>query len=156
TYHWRTNLAVIAGVGIAVSVLAGAALVGQSVRSSLRDLFLNRLGATDSALGGSNFFPEGLSDSFPPACPLRRLEGLVITDRGGRRAAHVAVYGVDERFWKFHRRAGSPPEAREVLLSSSLATEINASAGDGLVMRIEKPSAIPAEWLHGRKDDAGR
>src|SRR5262249_32887022 len=44
----------------------------------------------------------------------------------------------------------------EVLLSPALAAEIGAAAGDGLVVRIEKPSAIPAEWLHGRKDEAGR
>jgi hypothetical protein len=50
-YYWRTNLAVIAGVATAVAVLAGALLVGDSVRGSLRDLVLQRLGATDA--GGS-------------------------------------------------------------------------------------------------------
>ena len=47
TYYWRTNLAVVFGVATAVSVLAGALLVGDSVRASLRDLFLARLGSTD-------------------------------------------------------------------------------------------------------------
>src|SRR5262245_16084473 len=96
TYYWRTNLAVIAGVAIAVSVLAGAALVGESVRASLRDLFLNRLGAAESAIVGSGFFREALAEAFPSAVPLIALEGLVIHDRG--RAGHVAVYGVDSRF----------------------------------------------------------
>ena len=50
TYFWRTNLAVVAGVAIAVSVLAGALLVGDSVRGSLRDLFLQRLGNTDQVI----------------------------------------------------------------------------------------------------------
>ena len=40
THFWRTNLAVLAGVAVAVSVLAGALLVGASVRDSLRDLAL--------------------------------------------------------------------------------------------------------------------
>ena len=35
-YYWQTNLAVITGVAIAVAVLAGALLVGDSVRGSLR------------------------------------------------------------------------------------------------------------------------
>src|SRR5882672_2144923 len=96
TYYWRTNLAVVAGVAIAVSVLAGAALVGESVRASLRDLFLNRLGATDSAIVASGFFREALAGAFPSSCPLIAMEGLVIHDRG--RASHVAVYGVDDRF----------------------------------------------------------
>ncbi|MCY4120065.1 MAG: hypothetical protein OXG72_04000, partial [Acidobacteria bacterium] len=46
-HYWRTNLAVIAGVAVAVAVLAGALLVGASVRSSLRALALERLGAID-------------------------------------------------------------------------------------------------------------
>ena len=40
TYYWRTNLAVIAGVAVAVAVLAGALIVGGSVRGSFRDLVL--------------------------------------------------------------------------------------------------------------------
>ena len=111
TYYWRTNLAVVSGVAIAVSVLAGAALVGESVRASLRDLFLNRLGATDSVIAGSGFFREALAASFPASCPLIAMEGLVIGDRG--RASHVSVYGVDDRFWKFHGRKDAAPESRE-------------------------------------------
>jgi len=153
-FYWRTNLAVIGGVAIAVSVLAGAALVGESVRASLRDLFLNRLGATHTVIGGSNFFREALADSLPSACPLVALEGLVIHDRG--RASHVAVYGVDDRFWKFHGRNGKAPSGREILLSPDLAREIGAAAGDSIVVRTQMPTAIPAEWLHGSKDSAGR
>ncbi len=155
TYYWRTNLAVVVGVGIAVSVLAGAALVGDSVRASLRDLFLNRLGATDSVIVGSGFFREALADSFPSACPLIAMEALVTGDQGAR-ASHVSVYGVDGRFWRFHGRTGNTPQGREILLSSALANELGAKAGDSVVLRMQKPSAIPAEWLNGRKDDAGR
>ena len=35
-YYWQTNLVVVLGVAIAVSVLAGALLIGESVRGSLR------------------------------------------------------------------------------------------------------------------------
>src|SRR5262249_801612 len=59
-------------------------------------------------------------------------------------------------FWKFHGRAAKAPGNREILLSPALGREIGASAGDSVVVRMQKPSAIPAEWLHGRKDDAGR
>src|SRR5690349_22921992 len=82
TYFSRTNLAVMAGVAIAVSVLAGAALVGESVRASLRDLFLNRAGATDSVIAGTGFFREKLAGAFPSACPLISMDGLIIGDHG--------------------------------------------------------------------------
>jgi hypothetical protein len=55
TYYWRTNLAVVFGVAIAVAVLAGALLVGDSVRASLRDLVLHRLGKTDYVLSANEF-----------------------------------------------------------------------------------------------------
>ena len=41
-HFWRTNLAVVVGVGVAVAVLAGALLVGSSVRASLQSLALVR------------------------------------------------------------------------------------------------------------------
>ena len=46
TYHWRTNIAVSPRRGRGVAVLGGALLVGDSVRGSLRDLVLSRLGRT--------------------------------------------------------------------------------------------------------------
>ena len=168
TYYWRTNLAVIFGVAAAVAVLAGALLVGDSVRASLRDLFLERLGKTDQIITSSGFFREKLADEveshqgfasggFKAACPLIVLEGTVTHQDNGRRAASIQVYGVDERFWKFHEKeATPPPREREILLSAPLAQELRIRAGDSLLLRVEKPSAIPVESLHGRKEDPGR
>src|SRR5262249_32663207 len=55
THFWRTNLAVVLGVATAVAVLAGALLVGDSVRASLRDLALARLGKTDFVITAQGF-----------------------------------------------------------------------------------------------------
>ena len=168
TYYWRTNLAVLFGVAAAVAVLAGALLVGDSVRASLRDIFLERLGKTDHIVTASGFFREKLTDElqahegfssggFTNVCPLVALEGTVTHQDSGRRAARIQVYGVDERFWKFHQKGATPPPRdREILPSTALAQELGAKAGDGLLLRVEKPSAIPVESLHGRKEDTGR
>ncbi|HEV3469468.1 MAG TPA: ABC transporter permease [Pyrinomonadaceae bacterium] len=167
-YHWRTNLAVVAGVAVAVAVLAGALLVGDSVRASLRGLFLGRLGRAELVVTSANFFREELiagarSDAefaragFESAAPLVMLEGAVTRERGGARAAGVQVYGVDERFWQFHGVEGvAAPRGDEVLLSPGLAEELRAAAGETLLLRVEKPSDIPVESLHGRKEDVGR
>lgn len=167
-YHWRTNLAVMIGVATAVAVLAGALLVGDSVRASLRDLFLQRLGKTDHVISTAEFFREQLSrdiqshkqfvsEGFQAACPLIELEGNVTHGTSGRRAGGVRVYGVDERFWQFHGQDRTPaPQSREVFVSDSLARELVGQSGDSLLIRIEKPSAIPVESLHGRKEDLGR
>ncbi len=66
-HYWRTNLAVIAGVAIAVSVLAGALLVGESVRASLRGLVDERLGRTAIAVTGQGFFRQVLADEIKGA-----------------------------------------------------------------------------------------
>lgn len=167
-YFWRTNVAVVLGVAIAVAVLAGALVVGDSVRASLSNLFLQRIGNTSHVINASNFFREQLAsemqaderfaaDGFVATCPLIVLEGTVTHEQSGRRASRVQVYGVDERFWKFHGRAvGQPPQNHETLMSPGLAQELETAPGDAMLLRVLKPSAIPAESLHSRKDEEGR
>jgi len=162
-YYWRTNAAVVLGVATAVAVLAGALLVGDSVRGSLRDLVLRRIGQTDRAVVSTGFFREALGDalaadaSVAGATPLIAVEGAVSSQASGRRASRVQVYGVDDRFWRFHGVASvRGPEGREAFVSPALASDLGATPGSVVLVRIERPSAVPIESLHGRKDDAGR
>ena len=156
TYHWRTNLAVMLGVAAAVAVLAGALVVGDSVRDSLRDIALGRLGHTDQVLSSMGFFREDLAEDLEGAlgatatAPLIVADAFVTLESSGRRASKVIVYGVDERFWTFHGLA--PPEG--VVVSPALATEVGAKEGDVLLTRLQKPSEIPIESLFGRKEDS--
>ena len=165
-YFWRSNLAVLIGVATAVAVLSGALLVGDSVRGSLRQLALSRLGQTDLLVAGPGFFRESMVDdwrshprfksNFVKDCPLIALEAVVTRDEDQSRAGGVQVYGVDQRFWDFHGVAVSTPEQSEALISPGLARELGARPGETLALRMEKPSSIPVESLHGRKDDLGR
>src|SRR4030095_410359 len=164
-YFWRSNLAVVLGVATAVAVLAGALLVGDSVRGSLRDLFVQRLGKTDELIASTGLFREKLADDLQAdsrfvtsfsACPMILLSGLVTDDGSGRRASRVQVYGVDDRFFQFHRVDVKAPTEREVLMSPDLARELASEAGRTALLRLEKPSAIPAGSLHGRNEDLGR
>src|SRR5262249_39780438 len=41
-------------------------------------------------------------------------------------------------------------------VSTALATKIGVAPGAPVLIRVERPSAIPIESLHGRKDDQGR
>jgi len=157
-YYWQTNLVVVLGVAIAVSVLAGALLIGESVRGSLRDLSSRRLGKTEQLITSAGFFREQLAvDLAQNTCPLIALDGVVVHEPSKRRAGGVKVYGVDERFWSFNGVAGvQSPQNRNSLLSESLASELSARVGDSVLLRLEKPSEIPIESLHGRKEDPGR
>ena len=97
THYWRTNLAVVAGVAAAVTVLSGALLVGDSVRGSLRALVEQRLGATDLAVVSSEFFRAALADDiaadpsftreFKGIAPLVAVQGAATQQAGGRRSS---------------------------------------------------------------------
>ena len=165
SYYWRVNLAVVAGVGVAVAVLAGALLVGSSVRSSLRELALGRLGAVDTVVTAPTFFREALATElraalagqFEAAVPLIALNGFVTDPASGRRAFGVQVYGIDERFWAFHGRQSRQTPARgEALLSEELARELGLASGAAVLVRVERPTEIPLGSLHGQRDDVGR
>jgi ABC-type lipoprotein release transport system permease subunit len=166
-FYWRTNLAVVAGVATAVAVLAGALLVGDSVRASLRDLVLQRLGNTDDVVVSANFFREAMAQTvgahpdfasqFRAVAPLVMVKGFVTDQESGRRAGQVLVYGVDERFWRFHDAATVPAIAdREAYVSPALAREIGAATDRAILVRVQRPSDIPLDSLHGRKDNVGR
>ena len=136
--------------------------------SSLRDLSSRRLGKTDDVISSVSFFREELAadleqrgqfvaDGIGVTCPLIALEGVVVHEPSKRRAGDVKVYGVDERFWKFNGIAGVvTPDNRNALISGSLASELGSSPGESLLLRLEKPSDIPVESLHGRKEDPGK
>jgi len=167
SYYWRSNLAVLLGVAAAVSVLAGALLVGDSVRGSLSELLLQQLGNTDEVIAASNFFREGLAEDiqkdaqfsgagYRAAAPLIALDGSITHEASGRFGSGIKVYGVDERFWTFHTRSNHAPRNREAKLSPDLARELSSRSGDALLLRVQKPSEVPIESLHSRKDDLGR
>ena len=116
-HYWQTNLAVVAGVAVAVAVLAGALLVGSSVRASLRSLALERLGSVDSVVTSAHFLDDAfattlseagaIDDLFGGVVPLIAVEGFVTHQESGRRASGIQVYGIDDRFWAFQ---GVDPE----------------------------------------------
>lgn len=156
SYYWRTNLAVILGVATAVAVLSGALLVGDSVRASLRDLVLARLGKAQTVVTSAQPFREQLSTDAPGAVPLFVMQGVVTHEKDGRRASKVAVYGVDGRFFQFNGYQQQAPSGTDALLTPALARELGVQTGETVLLRVERPSAIPRESLQGKKEDAGK
>src|SRR5579862_3434870 len=108
-WYWRTNLAVLLGVATAAAVLGGALLVGDSVRASLRDLVLARLGDTQYVVSRNGYFRQQLAKAFGNGIPVIAVEGTVSHPSSGRRAMHVQVYGM--------------PDVLEPQLSAALAGE---------------------------------
>ena len=119
---------------------------------------ISRLGHTQVVISSTDFFREELAAEIQHAvsgasvAPILVATGFVTHEPSGRRASGVLVYGIDERFWAFHGKANKPG----VLLSPALVSELGADTRDVMLLRIQKPSAIPIESLFGRKDDVAR
>lgn len=165
THYRAINVAVVLGVAVAVAVLAGALLVGASVRESLRAIAVGRLGATDLVLSSSSFLRSALadelaadssvSDAFRSIVPIIALDATVVHEDSRRIAARVQVYGIDQRFGAFHGADGFDLSGREAVLSPALASELGAAINDNLILRVAKPTDIPLGMLQGRRDEAG-
>jgi putative ABC transport system permease protein len=169
-YYAGTNALVVLGVAVAVAVLAGALLVGASVRESLRQIALGRLGQVEVIVNSPTFFRTALAadvlagspDRVSGVAPLIVAGGAVAHEESKRSAGRVAVYGVDERFGRFHFRDSQQGAAatfalsgRETLISEALATELGAKAGDSITLRVAKPTDIPLSSLQGRREATG-
>jgi ABC-type antimicrobial peptide transport system permease subunit len=156
-HYWRTNLAVVAGIACAVAVLSGALVVGGSVRASLRELAIGRLGRTDFVVASNGFVRAAFAaDAGDRSAGLIVADGSITREQGGARASGVTVYGVDDRFFVFHGVDRKAPGRADAFLSPALAAELGARVDDVVLLRTRKPSDIPAEFLHGRRDDVGR
>ena len=176
-FYAATHVMVVLGVAVAVAVLAGALLVGASVRESLTQIALGRLGATDVIVSSPTFFRTALADSLltraaqpqqtpmgtrvdayrvlRAAAPVVVVGGAVVHDESKRTAGQVMVYGIDERFGRFHGLDNFEVAGRDALVSAALAQEIGAKAGDTITLRVARPSDVPLSTLQGRRETTG-
>ncbi|MEY2411110.1 MAG: putative transport system permease protein, partial [Verrucomicrobiota bacterium] len=163
------------GAAVGSASLIGALVVGDSVRGSLHDLALQRLGQVYVAMAPDDrFFSRELvakldplaSPSRPsktPAAALLKLPGTAARQDGGARANRVNVLGVPYDFWETFRNApvGAPRQnasnapvtsgfwgripSGTVVLNEALARQLAAQTGDDVVLRVHKPSALSRE-----------
>ena len=165
-YNWRNHLAVVLCVAAGSAALSGALLVGDSMRGSLREQALRRLGPVDDALVAPRFFREQLAvdiaadasfdGEFSAACPVVLLRAAIHHTQTASRANRVNILGVDDRFWRLDpkpRRSDVAASSRTVILNQALADEIGAKAGDDVLLRLVKKGAVPTETILGRPDD---
>ncbi|QDT52369.1 FtsX-like permease family protein [Caulifigura coniformis] len=164
-HYWRSHVAVALGTAIAVAVLAGALVVGDSVRASLRAMTLDRLGGVDFAMTGPRFVREQLADDVARAAreaglPSQTAPALMMTgalesgsDDSRRRAAGTQIIGCDQRLWDMFVHGGlAAPKEDEVILSPRAAENLRVKPGDSVSLFIELPPTIPRDSLLGDRE----
>ncbi len=162
-YYWRTNLAVALGCAIAVAALVGSLLVGDSVRGSLRDLAIERLGRVEYAVESPWFFREQLAADLLAqpqakgaadfAVPAILAVGAAKPAAGGAVVNRVNVIGVPPEFSDVALEPFSPPQERRIVVNSTLAADLGISEGDAILLtlgRSRMPRRTPSSCVRSR------
>jgi ABC-type antimicrobial peptide transport system permease subunit len=146
-YHGRSHLAVGLGSAVGAAVLAGALLVGDSLRGSLRDRADRQLFGTEHALVGGRFFREQLAAELPGGVkPVILLQGTVTA--GDRRASRVTILGVDDRFGL----GEFTPTGNSATVADALARALDPKPGTPIRVTVQKSSAVPRSSAFAKRD----
>ena len=137
-FHARSHLGALLGAAVGSAVLLGALVVGDSVRGSLRDMALARLGRVQLALEGKDRFVRAdlagaLTDKgLGRVVPAIALPATASTPDDSARANRIQALGVDETFWGLSdgQPTFKPPSAGQVVLNRSLAAHLKVTVGD--------------------------
>jgi ABC-type lipoprotein release transport system permease subunit len=163
-WHRRTHLLVLLAVAVSTAVIGGSLIVGDSVRGSLRQMTLSRLGGISHALNSPLFFREALAKDLaarehaaPITAPALLLNGSVERrDTTGtlHRATGVSLVGIAAEHWPLLQTAGlAAPPADGLVLGWRTAQELHANPGDSLSIWVELPSSIPRDSLLGEREN---
>ncbi len=171
-YYRRLHLAVALGAAVTTAVLTGALLVGDSVRGSLRDLSLERLGKIDFTVLSDHLFRQNLAEElaqqpnflqrFGNPAPSLLLNGSATHGSSQARAVDVNIGGVEQRFFELFeadsaaayalalaRKNGQPFPS--VMVNESLRRELRAQIGDQILLSFKSYAEIPRASVLGRK-----
>jgi putative ABC transport system permease protein len=160
-FHARSHLGVLLGAIIGTAALIGATVVGDSVRASLRERALSRLGWVNLAIAsGDRFFHSNLRQIYlrlfgiapapgasvvEGAAAALQVQGSVSNVDGSGRANKVNIVGVNSDFGPTNGILRTIP-ANSVVLNNALAAQLHARVGDKLRVRIAKNSG-PSEEI---------
>ncbi|MBL8889356.1 MAG: ABC transporter permease [Planctomycetaceae bacterium] len=159
-HYWLIHVATLLAVAVTVAVLTGALSVGDSMRGSLRELTLQRLGPVERVIVSTSLmdrqtpsewvktpeFQAVYRECVPalhfPAATLEVLERQQnsASDRGADTksdqvaadSTSVAFWGVDDGFARLHwgREAFPVPTGPEIVLNKTAATRLGLQSSD--------------------------
>jgi hypothetical protein len=157
---WPQVAALAAACAVVATTVAGAGGVGDALTRSLRELAVSRLGRIDAAVIGPGLFRRALADELDASSAAHGATGArcvpaivmpVSVSAAGASAAATLLACDDPSALGF---APPPPPLSEgtVLVNATLARAVDVGAGDALVVRLPRPSSVPADSPLGRRD----
>lgn len=157
-YFWQIHLTVALCTAVATGVLAGALIVGDSVRGSLRSLTTERLGTIQHALLADHFFRPDLLNR-QNTTPAILLNGTVVAPQTQARASKVNIMGITEGFFAFWEEYPVPnlnkaenQPFNAIVINEALQDELDVQIGDALLVNMSQVADIHPEFLFGARD----
>lgn len=150
-FYRKLNLTIILGIALSTAILVGALIIGDSVKYSLQQITVLRLGKTSQVItAGERLFGQQLATELADKCnvetaALLRANGFGVIDGGDLRINQLAVWGVDATIGNFT----SYPELfqlqnNEVAINENLALLSGLKVGDEFLLRLNKLNTFPA------------
>jgi len=151
-WHYRKlNLTIILGIALSTAILVGALIIGDSVKYSLQQITVQRLGKTSQVIiAGERLFRTQIATELAEktgteTAALLRANGFGVIDGGDLRINQLAVWGVDATIGNF----ASYPELfqmknNEVAINENLASLSGIKVGDEFLLRVNKLNTFPA------------
>jgi len=150
-FYRKLNLTIILGIALSTAILVGALIIGDSVKYSLQQITVQRLGKTSQVItAGERLFGQQLATELAAktgteTAALLRANGFGVIDGGDLRINQLAVWGVDATIGNF----ASYPELfqlknNEVAINENLASLSGLKVGDEFLLRLNKLNTFPA------------
>ena len=146
-YFW-----IILGLILSAAILSGALTVGSSVKASLHDMAMKRLGGINTIVDSRlNPIDEKLAGSLKDSAPILAMTGSASFNE--ERVNGLFVYGIDEKFQDFF--SDLPDLIEETaIINHRLADKLKIKDGEELVLRIQNNSLLPGDLpLTGSSED---
>ena len=174
-HYYRLLLPVALGVAVSSAVIVGALLVGDSMRGSLKDIAMDRIGSIDSVVLAPRWFDAKRLDQAATVLASTdgqpaEIHGLLLLpsvvaelqDRSGesegkiitRRSTELTLLGTDEAFWNLGSiRPSRLPKGNELVLNASLAEKLDAQVGDRVTLKVSRDAVVPADSALGKREN---
>jgi len=150
-FYRKLNLTIILGIALSTAILVGALIIGDSVKYSLQQITVQRLGKTSQVItAGERLFGQQLATLLAKktgteTAALLRANGFGVINGGELRINQLAVWGVDATIGNF----ATYPELfqlkqNEVAINENLASLSGLKVGDEFLLRVNKLNTFPA------------
>ena len=150
-FYRKLNLTIVLGIALSTAILVGALIIGDSVKYSLQQITVQRLGNTSQIItAGERLFRTQLAIELAEktgaeTAALLRANGFGVIDGGDLRVNQLAVWGVDATMGNFTNYPESfQLQNNEVAINENLATLSGIKVGDEFLLRVDKLNTFPA------------